>query len=149
MAPGEGRRASWRCPGCSALAVNSSVVREALGTEQFNEIWQNLRGGEESGIGCPECGHSMNETRVDDTRLEGCQVCTLIWFEAGEWEKALTDTPGSENLTRKLTEEEMLKVLEAWRKTRLDTEPEEAGLLERLLLPPSPRGQLLRVWALG
>lgn len=142
--------ASWRCPGCSAIAVNSMVVREALGTEQFNEIWQGLRSGGESGIACPECEHSMNETRVEGIRLEGCQICTLIWFEAGEWETALKDTPGSEDPTRKLTEEEMRQVLESWRKARgKDEQPQEAGLLERLLESPSPRGQLLGVWALG
>lgn len=153
MSAGEGRFASWRCPGCSAVAVNSMVVREALGVEAFNELWQSLRVGAESGVCCPECSQSMNMTRVGGVKLEGCPVCTLIWFDAGEWETALKDAGGVEDPTRPLTEEEMRRALATWRKERAENwwnaASQEDGTPDRLAARTDPTRELLRIWTLG
>lgn len=153
MSAGEGRLSSWRCPDCTAVAVNSMVVREALGVEAFNELWQSLRTGAESGVGCPECSQSMNMTRVGGVKLEGCSSCTLVWFDAGEWETALKDAGSVEDPTRTLTEEEMRRALAAWRKERAenwwDGPSRENGFPERLAERPDPTRQLLRIWTFG
>jgi Zn-finger nucleic acid-binding protein len=150
MTVGEGRRVSWRCPGCTAVAVNASVLKETLGEGVFNPLWQTLRAGAESGVGCPECGISMNHTYLDDVHLEGCAICTLVWFDAGEWEQMLGVELGESDPTRKLTPEEMQQVISQWRRQRAENEEtEDATLWERLLAAPSPRAQLLGVWLTG
>lgn len=85
------RGLAWRCPDCGGREVTMAVLRKTFAVEAVNGLWQKARGlGSGSGRRCPECGLNMREVPATDspaaTRLEVCPTCTLIWFDAEEYE---------------------------------------------------------------
>lgn len=133
MAPGNGPVRGWQCPNCMNFAVNASIVKDALGEKRFATLWERLRSGKESGIPCPGCLQSMNVTSLDETRLEACPVCAIVWFDDGEWETARAGSPDRDDPTDRLDDAELRAHLALLQQARRETTPllEEQGTRRR------------------
>jgi Zn-finger nucleic acid-binding protein len=115
---GNGPVRGWQCPNCASFAVNANIVRDALGRDRFSVIWSRLRGGEETNVPCPSCLQSMNATVLDGLRLDACPVCTIVWFDAGEWDAARAGSPGLADPTDRLDADELRQRLAELRRAR-------------------------------
>lgn len=124
MVEGDGRLRSWHCPACASCACNAAVVRAAVGRKNFDELWQRLRTGKETGIACPGCLQSMNATGIGELRLEACPVCSIVWFDAGEWAEVADE---EHDPTRQPDEARIARHLALLREARNAVKPVTGG----------------------
>jgi Zn-finger nucleic acid-binding protein len=89
--------AALRCPGCSGFWVPPEVVAQSASVEVLSQLdsppsrppQADKRTGQ-----CPDGHGLLRRARVtwhDPYFLERCARCGGVWFDAGEWSRAVTD----------------------------------------------------------
>ena len=103
LVPVEGVRASsgasaLQCPSCSGFWVPPEVVplpRQPFDPEHARRATRRSRPSENQRTGqCPEGHGLLRRARVtwhDPYFLERCARCGGVWFDAGEWSRAVAD----------------------------------------------------------
>jgi Zn-finger nucleic acid-binding protein len=81
----------WRCPQCSGVAANLTVLRRQLEEDVVRDFWRKAAdAGAPSERKCPSCSRPLREfvARHEDQslRLDLCKQCQLMWFDPGELE---------------------------------------------------------------
>ncbi len=81
----------WRCPQCSGVAANLTVLRRQLAEDVVRDFWRKaMDASEPSPHKCPSCSRALREfvARHEDQslRLDLCRQCQMMWFDPGELE---------------------------------------------------------------
>ncbi len=81
----------WRCPQCSGVAANLTVLRRQLDEEVVRDFWRKaIDASAASTNKCPSCSRPLREfvARHEDQslRLDLCRQCQMMWFDPGELE---------------------------------------------------------------
>lgn len=124
-----------RCPGCSGFWVPPEVVVWPGMQELLSELDAHpaQAPGEDKRTGqCPEGHGLLRRARVtwhDPYFLERCSRCGGVWFDAGEWSRAVTDDllPNlsdiwSPRYRKRLSDEQARASLEVDLRAKLGTE---------------------------
>jgi Zn-finger nucleic acid-binding protein len=78
----------WRCEKCDGRAVGLSLLRTTFTPESINPIWLHALHHEgRPGRSCPACRREMIDVPLASStpvKVEVCQLCQMIWFDAGE-----------------------------------------------------------------
>jgi len=81
----------WRCPQCSGVAANLTVLRRQLEEDVVRDFWRKaVDASEPSPHKCPSCSRALREFVAhhedQSLRLDLCRQCQLMWFDPGELE---------------------------------------------------------------
>lgn len=81
----------WRCPQCSGVAANLTVLRRHLEEEVVRDFWRKaIDASAPSTHKCPSCLRAFREFvachEEQSLRLDLCRQCQLMWFDPGEME---------------------------------------------------------------
>lgn len=86
----------WHCEKCDGRAVGVSLLRGTFTAECINPIWLHAIHHEgRAGRACPACLRAMIDVPLATgapVNVEVCQLCQMIWFDAGEIQ-SLTQKP--------------------------------------------------------
>ena len=100
----------WICPAEHGRTATIELVRKLLPPPIVKALWQDARSGEYAGRRpCPSCSRAMAEIPIIDgqqTVLDVCAGCRLIWFDAGEYE-SLPESPDAADLRGHLTADQV------------------------------------------
>jgi len=80
------------CPQCEGRLISVAVLRGIVDPEHVSWIWSMGREGVgEQKRPCPRCRRLMYEVpsapEEDAPKLDVCRYCTLVWFDAGEFDR--------------------------------------------------------------
>ncbi|MEO8701274.1 MAG: zf-TFIIB domain-containing protein [Kofleriaceae bacterium] len=80
-----GERSKYRCPQCAGVMLAPDEQPVELGTvgETLADDLDTARLSD-TARGCPACGGTMNQLKIDGVVIERCPIDRTLWFDAGE-----------------------------------------------------------------
>jgi len=115
----------WSCSECGGRAATLSVLRKSVKPDYLKRLWkQVLSGSGELKRRCPACHKLMPEVSVEHEgrpiNLDVCKRCSLVWFDAREYEQS------PRRAVRPKPERTPEAVQEAWAKLKINKQEEKA-----------------------
>ena len=87
----------YGCDICGGRAVTVELLRKRFTQESINPLWLHATRGEGwVGLACPSCQQPMISVPLSDQaeiRVDVCQHCHFIWFDAHEVERLVPRQP--------------------------------------------------------
>jgi membrane associated rhomboid family serine protease/Zn-finger nucleic acid-binding protein len=87
----------YGCDICGGRAVTIELLRKRFTEESINPLWLHATRGEGGvGLPCPSCQQPMISVPLSDQaeiRVDACQHCHFIWFDAHEVETLIPRQP--------------------------------------------------------
>jgi membrane associated rhomboid family serine protease/Zn-finger nucleic acid-binding protein len=87
----------YGCDICGGRAVTVELLRKRFTQESINPLWLHATRGEGCvGLPCPSCQQPMISVPLSDQaeiRVDACQHCHFIWFDAHEVETLIPRQP--------------------------------------------------------